>query len=273
MKTGLYWGAGVMGLFLLIVGGLIAWVVVAGVTKANRRMAYADQKAVERELKAVEDDPHMMPTWLQKPGRLREFLARVEATLRSREVPPRFVERILGDDLEYHRIMHLVALLERRKGGLSAQVTAAADFIWDKWVAQELHRVGLPTWGRSKEDVDRFVKDMYALVEERSIPPTFFTALMANPDAIAELMRCVVTAERQGASLAGQKAAAGQFVFDRWLVLPEDQKKPFMDDYLKDLIGSAYRPSVRQPRVIGPIPEDEMVWPPTTDQDQDRQRS
>jgi len=262
-----------LGLFLLIIAGLIAWIVVAGITKANRRMAYADQKAAERELKAVEDDPHLMPTWLQKPGRLREFLARVETTLRSREVPPQFVERIIGDDLEYHRIMHLVALLERRNGGLPAQVTVAADYVWDKWVTEELHRVGLPTWGRHTEDVDRFVEDMYALVEERSIPPTFFTGLMADPDAIAELMRYVVAAERRGASLDGQKATAGQFVFDRWLVLPEDQKKPFMDDYLKDLIGSAYKPSARQPRVIGPIPEDEMVWPPMTDQDQDRQRS
>lgn len=62
-----------MGIFLLIVAGFVAWVVIAGITKANRRMAYADQKDAERELKTLKGEPQLMPTWAMKPGRLREF--------------------------------------------------------------------------------------------------------------------------------------------------------------------------------------------------------
>lgn len=226
---------------LLLIAGLIAWVVISGVTKANSRMAYADRKDAERELKAIEGEPHLMPSWAMKSGSLREFFARVREVLQGREVPRHYVEGVIADDLEYHRILHFVTLLERRKGGWSAQVIAAADYIFDKWVAQECHRVGMPTWGLSKPNVDRFIEQMYQLVEERSIPPTFFTALMADSDAIGELMERVVLSEREGASLAEQRAAAGQFVFDRWLVLPSEQQKPFMDAYLKNLIGSAYR--------------------------------
>lgn len=228
-----------MGFFLLIIAGLVAWFFISAMNRAKRRMAYADQQSAARELSALQGEPELMPTWLMRPGHLREFLARVEVTLRSREVPAQFVERVLADDLEYHRIMHLVALLERRNGGLTAQVTAAADYVWDKWVAQELHRVGLPTWGRNKSEVDAFITEVGVVLKDRSIAPPFFRAVMDEPDSIEKLMQEVIKAERGGASRENQVMVAAQVVTDRWVVLPKEEQDRLWHQDFQDVLRAA----------------------------------
>lgn len=228
-----------MGIFLLIVAGLVAWFFIAAMSKANRRMAYADQKEAERELKAVEDDPQMMPTWLLKPGQFRDFWMRVAQELTDRQVPQPFAERMFNNDLEYHRIMHLVALLERRNGGFKAQVNAAADYVFDKWVTQEYHKVGLPTWGRSKPDVDKFVTDVSVALKTRSVAPPFFKAQMEDTGAIEEMMGAVTEAERVGASREDQVVVAAEIITDHWEALPqEDQDRLWAQDF-KDVMRAA----------------------------------
>ncbi len=228
-----------MGIFLLIVAGLVAWFFISAINRANRRMAYADQKDAERELKGLQGEPQLMPSWAMKPGRLREFMARVEITLRSREVPAQFIETVLGDNLEYHRIMHFVALLERRNGGSTAQVTAAADYIFDKWVAHEYHKVGLPTWGRSKSEVDAFISEVKAVLKERQIAPPFFAAFLDDPAAIEKMMRGVTDAEHAGASRDDQVKVAAQVVTDRWTVLPSEERDRLWQQDFADLMRAA----------------------------------
>lgn len=99
----------------------------------------------------------------------------------------------------------------------------------------------IPTWARSRPNVNAFVEAMYVLVEGRSVPPTFFTGMMEDPEVIAELMHYIALVEREGASMSDQRAAAAQFVFERWLVLPHDQQEPFMDSHIRKMMGSAYR--------------------------------
>lgn len=221
-----------MGFFLLIIAVLVAWFFISAISRANRRMAYADQKDAERELKASHDDPHLMPTWAMKPGRTREFMARVEIISSSRQVPAQFVEMIYRDGLEYHRIMHFVALLERRNASTSAQATAAADYIFDKWVAHEYHKVGLPTWGRDKSELSAFINEVKTDLKERKVAPPFFVAFLDDSAAIEAMMRAVTDAEHSGSSRADQVAAAAQVVTDRWISLPkEEQDRLWSQDF------------------------------------------
>lgn len=213
-----------MGLFLLIVLGLIAWFVVSAVMKANGRMAYADQKNAERELKALEGEPHLMPSWAMKPGRLRDFFTMVSETLQKQGMPKSYIDKAIADDLEYHRILHLVTLVERRKGGMTAQFSAAADYIWDKWVTQELRRVGLPTWAHNKAEVDAFIAEVGAILKDRSIAPSFSKAFMAASDNVEKMMQEVTKAEEEGGSREDQVMVAALLVIDRWERLPSEEQ-------------------------------------------------
>lgn len=232
-------GGCALGIFLLIVAGLVGWFFWSAISRGNRRMAYSDQKDAEREMKGLVGEPQLMPTWAMKPGRLREFMARVEMTLRAREVPAEFIETVLADDLEYHQIMHFVALLERRNGGFTAQVTAAADYVFDKWVAHEYRKVGLPTWGRSRSDVDKFVTDVSVASKERSVAPPFFKSLMEDPGAIEKMMRAVAESEGEGASRADQVQVAAQIVTEHWADLPKEEQDRLWRQDFKDVLREA----------------------------------
>ena len=122
-----------MGIFLLIIAGLIAWVVFAGMAKGKARMAYADRRDAEREMAEADFEPHLVPSWSLDNAKLREFVVPVMGLAERRGVPMVYVQDLLSDGGS-HQLMHLIALLERRGTSLTDQKIAAVDYIFDKWV-------------------------------------------------------------------------------------------------------------------------------------------
>lgn len=135
--------------------------------------------------------------------------------------------------------MHFVALLERRNGSVMAQMTAAADYIFDKWVAHEYHKVGLPTWGRSKSEVDAFITDISIVLKEHSVAPPFFTASMSDSDTVEKMIRAAAEAERTGGSREDQITVAARVVTDRWAVLPSAEQDRLWEQDFEDVMRAA----------------------------------
>ena len=154
-------GGYVVGIFLLIIAGLVAWFFISAMNRAKARMAYADAQMAERAF------------------------------------------------------------------------------------------AGIPTWARSKPKVDRFVEEMYALVEERAIARGFFTDLMTDPAAIDEVMLAMADAERAGALLDDQKAAAVDFVAVCWAKLNTEEQERYA---WKDFGNKMRDASLAMKRLTGKAP-------------------
>ncbi len=136
---------------------------------------------------------------------------------------------------------------------MSAQLTAAADYIWDKWVIHEHHQLGIPTWVQNRAEVEKFMVRVNADTRERAIPDAFFRARIDERSTIEDLFRRVSDAEQRGASLDKQVIAAADVISDEWVLLNEADQKFFQkqdaletlragSDAIKKLREFGYRP-------------------------------
>lgn len=244
-----------MGIFLLIVAGLIAWFFISAMNRAKTRMAYADAQEAKREIAELDREPHLKPSWIKVGASQEEFLQGALLLAERNGTPVSYGGLYFTEEDKVDELMHYIALLERRGSSFTDQKIAATRFISERFqglpaVIREHYEQTTtvadknlkPNWAANRKVVNTFVSDMYALVEGRSIPPTFFTGLMADDEAISEMMHRMALVQFEGGSFGDQKDAAGQWVFDRWLVLPRDQQEPFMDQHFKNMMGSAYKP-------------------------------
>jgi len=241
-----------MGIFLLIVAGLIAWFFISAMNRAKTRMAYADAQEAKREIAELDREPYLKPSWVNVDNSREEFLQGALLLAERNGTPVSFGGLYFTEEDEVDELLHYIALLQRRGSSFTDQKIAATRFISERLqglpsVIQDHYRettvasVGhlKPNWAGIRKITNAFVSDMYILVEARSIPPTFFTSLMADDEAISEMMHTMALTQFEGGSFDDQKEAAGQWVFDRWLVLPRDDQEPFMDQHFKSMMGSA----------------------------------
>jgi hypothetical protein len=122
-----------VGFFLLIIAGLVAWFFISAASRAKMRMAYADQRAAERELDELTVEPHLKPTWALRQDGLREFAYAAGRLCERRGVPLEFFQHLSADDGWTNGLMHYIALLERRGNSFTAQKIAAADYVVSQW--------------------------------------------------------------------------------------------------------------------------------------------
>lgn len=238
-----------MGIFLLIVVGLVAWFFISAMNRAKTRMAYADVQDAQRQIAQLESEPHLAPSWVHSRDRQEEF---VHGTLKLAErngTPLPFGSLYFTEEDKVTEIMHFIALLERRGSNFTDQKIAATRFISERFlglptVVQEYYveqgtagvesaSHGMPTWAQDKP-IDAFVEGMNVLLRARSVPPTYFAALMTDAETVVEIMKVMADAERDGASLEYQRTTAALLVQSRWLQLSEqDRKRIALEDFRK----------------------------------------
>lgn len=244
-----------MGIFLLIVAGLIAWFFISAMNLAKRRMAYADAQEAKPEIAGLDGERYLKPTWVDVGDSQRDFLQRALLLAERNGTPISYGGLYFTERDKVDELLHFIALLQRRGGSFSDQKIAASTFITERFeglpaAIQEHYyqsttvaeKTLKPNWAGIRKMVNHFIEGMYVVVERRTIPPKFFTDLTAEPEAISEMMHAMALVQFEGGSFEDQKEAAGQVVFERWLVLPQDQQKPYRDQQFKDMMGSAYRP-------------------------------
>lgn len=244
-----------MIIFLLIIAGLVAWFFISAMNRAKTRMAYADAQEAERALAELDGAPHLKPSWVNVENSQQEFLYGALMLAERNGTPVSYGGLYFTEKDKIDELLHYVAVIQRQGGSFTDQKIAATRFISERFeglptVIQEHYQQSemvaeknlKPNWAKNRTMVNAFARDMPAIVERRSIPPSFFVALTENDDAISEMMHAMALVQFESGSFEEQKEAAGQVVFDHWLVLPSDQQKPFRDEHFKSMMDSARRP-------------------------------
>ena len=125
-----------MGVFLLIVAGLIAWFFISAMNKAKTRMAYADRRQAERELNSLDRTPYLSPTWVLDDARLKMFLGGATKLAERDGVAIEFVRDQMTSSDGLRRLMHYIALIEQQGGSFLDQQTAGAEYLVKAWLFQ-----------------------------------------------------------------------------------------------------------------------------------------
>lgn len=123
-----------MGIFLLIVAGLVAWFFISAMNRAKTRMAYADRRQAERELNSLDRAPYLSPTWALNQARLEMFLRGATKLVERDGVPVEFVRDLTTSSEGLRRLMHYIALLERQGSSFTFQQIAGAEYYLHQWL-------------------------------------------------------------------------------------------------------------------------------------------
>lgn len=99
-------------------------------TKRRVRIHHANKIGAMNDLRSGEDRP---PSWLSNSDRLEEFLSGVQTLSLSRNVPHGYVLHVLGDEVNYRRLICYTGALEARKATFAEQQIAIADLILEWW--------------------------------------------------------------------------------------------------------------------------------------------
>lgn len=244
-----------MGIFLLIIAGLVAWFFISAMNRAKTRMAYADQQMALREAAELDVKPNLKPSWIKVGDSQQDFLHGAIMLAERNGTPISFGRLYFTEEDKVDELLNYIGLLQRGGSSFTDQKVAATRFITERFerlpdAIQEHYQQSptvaeknmKPNWAGIRKMVTTFVADMSAIVEGRSIPPSFFVALTEDPAAISEMMHAMALVQFEGGSFEDQKEAAGQVVFDRWLVLPNEEREPYMQENFRRLMGDAYRP-------------------------------
>ena len=123
-----------MGIILLIIVGVVGYVVIKGVMKANARMAYADQQAAMRE---VRDHPEMaarMPSWTADKDRLEQFIYAQMKWAETSGLSVSYAAHVFTDPESVDELMGYLAALERRGTSFVGQGVAAGEWITKRFI-------------------------------------------------------------------------------------------------------------------------------------------
>lgn len=123
-----------MGFVLLLLLGVIAWIVVSGITKAKARMAYADDKDARRVMANDPRLPHLSPTWYNNKDRVGEFTNALIKSGQRGKYPVSYVVNYIRNDEAVRELMHYVALLEERGAGFLSQQVAAISYVQERYI-------------------------------------------------------------------------------------------------------------------------------------------
>lgn len=119
-------------LVALIIFAVVAFFIIKGMMKVQRRMAYADGLRAARSNSPVKQPDPNYPTWYKSYFELDTFYTLTRAQVTSRDIPVSYFQCATAEDMQAS-LFEYVAEIERNGGNLSAQTDGAAQLIIHSW--------------------------------------------------------------------------------------------------------------------------------------------
>lgn len=129
-------------LILIVIVGVVAWYFLKAAALGMARHGQAEQRAVTRIMDEMDDEPSQKPTWAHDREKLGEFAHAVGRLSERRGVPLEYYQHFLAENAAINRLMHYMAILQRRGGTFAAQEIAAADYILGQWFLIPISKQG-----------------------------------------------------------------------------------------------------------------------------------
>lgn len=115
-------------MIVIIILVIVAAIVVAGIMKAQRRMAYADG------LRAAQTARNSgKPSWTGHSAKTDMFRSFVRAKARSQDVSEKFISLTFEDDELLADMLSYAAEVERRGGDFTAQINECSKLLVVSW--------------------------------------------------------------------------------------------------------------------------------------------
>ncbi len=127
-----FWEKYALLVVIILIGAVIGFIVLKGVTKGRVRMHHANMTGAMRDLSNGAST--LRPSWAGKPGEVDVFRSGVVNAVRSRGVPRSYAGPVLDNGSPLHEIvMRLTASLEKRGSSFAEQQIGAADLVESAW--------------------------------------------------------------------------------------------------------------------------------------------
>lgn len=92
-----------------------------------------------------------------------------------------------------------------------------------------------PSWAANRDRVEEFVTGQVKLAQRSGVSIAFTSHVLRDPDTQAELMHYLTLLERRGSGFTSQQVAAGQWISERYLLLPLAEQTEFFKEDINRL--------------------------------------
>ncbi|WP_203311565.1 hypothetical protein [Sphingomonas beigongshangi] len=122
---------------LLIIGAIV----IAGIMKAQRRMAFADGLRAQR----LSRNPDQ-PSWIGDIFKMDTFQSFVSVKARTHDIPEGFIRLVFHDRELLDGMMQYAAEVERQGGDFTAQINGCSNLLLRSW--EKIPPAGRTRFGR-----------------------------------------------------------------------------------------------------------------------------